>query len=33
VNLWQHRRAIVGGLAAVLVASALGLVAYAWRRR
>jgi hypothetical protein len=33
VNLWQHRRAIVGGLAAVLVASALGLAAYVWRRR
>jgi hypothetical protein len=33
VSLWQHRRAIVGGLAAVLVVSALGLAAYVWRRR
>jgi hypothetical protein len=33
VNLWQHRRGIVAGLAAVLVASAIGLTAYVWRRR
>jgi len=33
VNLWQHRRGIVAGLAVVLVASAIGLTAYVWRRR
>ena len=33
VNLWQHRRGIVAGLAVVLVASAVGLAAYVWRRR
>src|SRR5262245_28186679 len=33
VNVWQYRRALVGGLAAVLVASAVGLAAYVWRRR